>query len=469
MDYVPFYDLSLMEMQFLDADISFHYFNSSGGLIQSGNTSSIVCYDTDDCGYFLFSGHGEIEVRNDTELVLDGFVTLDNPKFLRVGVCENECNGKNELLISGLEQDSYIIAKNNETMEEEEFLQPTLKRVCLEQEDCLDLHGSISYFFSNNVSSVEGNTHHEIKSFGTCSSICEENPILMNSTRGQDIVTVVSSISGMAVMSDVDSPYYRAACWLIYDDKRQIAISDNSFIQRYILALLYYISKENGWHSTLNFLSFVTVCKWNTLNFDGTLYFNKGIHCNDYGEINTIMLSNNNLVGVIPHELSWFVDLEYLNLGENEIEGFIPFQLGYIKNMKHLILPQNGLTSSIPDSVQHHPNLVRLVLEGNLLTGTLGFQGYFSTIHVQDNMFTGSFPNSLMAITSLSFLSLNQNLVSGTIPNSLTNLTKLKELILFENSLKGPIPSQLFQLPSLETVALRGELFPLFFFLISLL
>ena len=124
------------------------------------------------------------------------------------------------------------------------------------------------------------------------SNKCDGNPLLTDSSQGRTIFMIVSSTSGMNVLANVDSPQYRAACWLIYDDLRQLDPLDNSYsaaiVQRYVIAVLYYSTQGSAWHNTCNFLSRNNECEWNNY-VDGNDHV-IGALCDESGNIYSIDL-----------------------------------------------------------------------------------------------------------------------------------------------------------------------------------
>ena len=59
----------------------------------------------------------------------------------------------------------------------------------------------------------------------------------------------------------------------------------------------------------------------------------------------SIQLSNNNLVGVLPSEISNLIYLKELNLYKNAISGTIPASIGKLSSLEVLIDPSVGRES----------------------------------------------------------------------------------------------------------------------------
>ena len=102
---------------------------------------------------------------------------------------------------------------------------------------------------------------------------------------------IASSISGMDAIANLDSPQYKAACWIINDDTRQLDPSNNSsqvaLVQRYVLAVLYYSTQGWAWHDTFDFLSEKNECDWNN-DYNGYIL---GVICDEAGIIHKLDLS----------------------------------------------------------------------------------------------------------------------------------------------------------------------------------
>jgi len=101
-------------------------------------------------------------------------------------------------------------------------------------------------------------------------------------------------ISNIEKLIDTDSPQYRAACWIIHDDLFRVKASDQSLVQHYVLALLYYSTHGWDWTNKDLFLVPISECYW------GRYWW---LEC-DYGYVIQIDLTWTNLQGTIVSELS---------------------------------------------------------------------------------------------------------------------------------------------------------------------
>ena len=76
-------------------------------------------------------------------------------------------------------------------------------------------------------------------------------------------MTLFSSTWGMEVFTNVTSPQYMSACWIINYDLLQLNANDENIIQRYIMVLLFHSTNGWNWDRDLEFLSAKHECDWN--------------------------------------------------------------------------------------------------------------------------------------------------------------------------------------------------------------
>ena len=174
--------------------------------------------------------------------------------------------------------------------------------------------------------------------------------------------------------------------------------------------------------------------------------------------LNTLNLSGNNLSGKIPDEFSDLTDLDSLNLADNGLSGNIPASLGDLNNLDFLSLKGNNLSGEIPAELSELTNLFSLSLADNGLSGNIpasfGDLNGLSILNLSGNSLSGEIPAELSDMTDLAWLDLRDNLLSGSMPPSLAELSNLGILILAGNELTGEIPPELGQLSGLEVLYL---------------
>jgi len=454
-----------------DVNSGYHFFHVSGTLMTSvKNTESSLCYDPQDCYYLYIHGHSKFTLLEGKEIMKEGSVRLDNPFLFPLGECNKECEGNN-LIVAGIENDNYTIYNETSIIEDEMFDKPSLKKTCVKPDDCYKVQGTVGYYYYKvDLSFEEGNTNLGYRAFGICSSKCDDQPKLGESQRGRDILQVLTSISGLQAMINTKTPQYEAACWLIYEDLRNLNATDHTLLQRYILMLVYFSTNGKNWVDRFGFHSPRDECHWFKLTFDptyGKYSANFGIKCNDFNKVHRI------------HLVSWLRDLVYLNFVSNELKGNIP-NLNQLKKLKNIFFHLNFFTGTIPTFLP--PKLLKIVVDGNFLSGTLpNFNGNLRTIRMYDNLFSGTIPESIVTLKNLEWFkvqknqlngtipsqflmlpnlkqtNLGHNLLTGTIPSKVANTSKLQWLFLNHNFLTGQIPSQLSNAVGLTLVSLRNN------------
>ncbi len=174
------------------------------------------------------------------------------------------------------------------------------------------------------------------------------------------------------------------------------------------LEVLYQSTDGNAWSDYDNWLNTNTPCTW------------MGITCAD-GHVVELSLFQDELIGIIPAELSQLTKLEKLGIGGNELGGAIPPELSQLSNLEWLTLSGLELSGVIPSELSQLNNLKWLKLNGKL---------------------GGTIPSELSQLSNLEILDLSGNELSGAIPAELSQLTKLEELDLSRNELNCTIPPE---------------------------
>ena len=108
-----------------------------------------------------------------------------------------------------------------------------------------------------------------------------------------------------------------------------------------------------------------------------------------------------------------------------------------VENTTTLSLHDNQLTGSIPQEI------------GNLTSLT--------HLYLNDNQLSGPIPQEIGNLVSLVHLYLHNNQLSGPIPPEIGNLNGLTGLLLYDNHLSGSIPSEIGNLTSLEVLYLSDN------------
>ncbi|HEY3402430.1 MAG TPA: PKD domain-containing protein [Ohtaekwangia sp.] len=158
------------------------------------------------------------------------------------------------------------------------------------------------------------------------------------------------------------------------------------------------------------------------------------------GDIISINLSGNNLVGTLPEQLNKLRALVTLSLGANRLSGTIPV-LDSLTKLRTLNLSGHRFTGVIPTWL----NKLQLLEDVNLSAAT----GSYSM--------SGPIPPSISQLTHLSKLSLSNNDLGGEgdIPAEFSDLNNLRELYLDRCNLQlASVTTGLSGLPSLTILDL---------------
>ena len=180
----------------------------------------------------------------------------------------------------------------------------------------------------------------------------------------------------------------------------------------------------------------------------------------EYSVINTreIDLSSAKLIGEIPTEIRYLLNLEVLKIQNNYLTGNFIEELCTLKNLRHINLSNNHLTGLIPASIHHLRNLEELWLSRNQFYGELPFQIFMldnlNHLNLSENKIDGELSESISRLSNLEYLNLWDNNMSGLIPKDIGELDKLEFLSLGSNKFSGVIPTELGHAVSLRSVAL---------------
>ena len=121
------------------------------------------------------------------------------------------------------------------------------------------------------------------------------------------------------------------------------------------------------------------------------------------------------------------------------------------------------LSGSIPQELGNLDSLTELTMEENDLSGsipaTLGKLQELSVIDLDNNSLTGELPEELFNATKLVVLDLDNNSLSGDIPTTVANLPNLYYLQLDKNLFIGRVPTQLANLNNLKYLSLFSNFF----------
>ncbi|KAL6969065.1 Tyrosine-sulfated glycopeptide receptor 1 [Sarracenia purpurea var. burkii] len=158
------------------------------------------------------------------------------------------------------------------------------------------------------------------------------------------------------------------------------------------------------------------------------------------GALQEISLPGNKLTGPIDIGIGNLSSLRILELFGNELTGEIPQDIGKLSKLEQLQLHINNLTGTLPVSLMNCTNLNLLNLRVNNLGGELSSFDFsklsqLTTLDLGNNNFTGSLPVSLFSCKSLTAVRLASNLLDGQILPQILALQSLSFLSLSANNL----------------------------------
>jgi len=163
-------------------------------------------------------------------------------------------------------------------------------------------------------------------------------------------------------------------------------------------------------------------------------------------KLETLNFQNNQLTGPIPVEIGGLTKLTTLWLHVNKLSGEIPVSVGNLTNLTSLYLDTNLLTGSIPKEIGDLTKLTLLYLHANQLNGVippnLGQLTALRILSLSNNKLTGNIPESFKNLIKLESLSVHTNLLSGELPSGLFDLlTSLSSINIQSNKFSGSFPS----------------------------
>ena len=169
-----------------------------------------------------------------------------------------------------------------------------------------------------------------------------------------------------------------------------------TFVQRYTAATLYISTDGKDWDNNDGWMGRMNVCTW------------YGVGCDDDGRVTSLSLSDNNLNGPIPADLSVLGDLHTIEMHKNNLSGEIPSSIFDMNSLKILYLDENELEGKISDSIGQLSKLEKLTLN--------------------DNEFSGEIPSEIGDLDNLDMLWLYNNPdIEGNIPVEISNCQKLSK------------------------------------------
>lgn len=268
-------------------------------------------------------------------------------------------------------------------------------------------------------------------------------------------------------------------------------------------------------HSTTNGESWINSRGWGD---DVALERWHGVETDALGQVVSLNLASNSLVGSVPLDLGFLSELRHLNIKDNQLEGRLPLSLRRLDlhsfqfTDTELCVPREmDFQSWLDESVAHagpgllcepltereimtmfftetngeswsdttnwdstaplqdwyginvdeNGEVTSLEIVANNLSGRLPVEltrlSKVQVLNLRGNAITGSIPPEIRELVNLTSLDLSINGFIGDLPIELGELEQLTSLDLSFNRLNGNIPSELANLAELKTLRLLGN------------
>jgi RHS repeat-associated protein len=224
------------------------------------------------------------------------------------------------------------------------------------------------------------------------------------------------------------------------------SVPDN--VELAVLRNIYDSLAGAGWTNKTNWPS---LANWPASATSGQFGSWQGISVSN-GDITSISLAGNNLIGQLPKSINQLTKLKTVFLGSNQISGPVP-ELGNLNQLQILYLNNNFFSGSIPTSLGSISSLLKLKLDNNALTGgipsSIGSLSQLTELFLNNNQLSGEVPTSLGSLSNLLYCYIRNNQLSGSLPSSIGSLSKLQFLYASNNQLTGPLPNTVSQLSEL--------------------
>ncbi|TQD84270.1 hypothetical protein C1H46_030201 [Malus baccata] len=159
-------------------------------------------------------------------------------------------------------------------------------------------------------------------------------------------------------------------------------------------------------------------------------------------DLQQLSLPNNSLSGPISGGIMNLTNLKVLELFTNLFSGPIPTHIGSLLKLEKLLLHINNFTGPLPPSLTNCTNLSTLNLRMNNLTGELSAFNFstlqrLTTLDLGNNNFIGELPQSLYSCKSLTAIRFSSNQLTGEISPEVVALESLSFLSISNNNLRN--------------------------------
>ena len=265
------------------------------------------------------------------------------------------------------------------------------------------------------------------------------------------IQDLLKKVVGDEKFNDPESPYARAADWIINDDPLQLEPGSYNLIQRYLLAMFYFSATEKGpWKSCnppaegenntcafkelleiepeltygskewIRWLSGENECAWAGVFCDENNYTAAIELCEFVVELFVCRISCVAIVGCLTQ-----FRFHAITAGQG-MTGTLPEELKELNYLQSITLDWNGFYGQLPANLTANKHLLNIELHYNFFTGTIPSEWFNAQslyrINVGGNMLTGTISSQIGRLDALKGFFTMENMMSGTIPNEFANL-----------------------------------------------
>ena len=222
---------------------------------------------------------------------------------------------------------------------------------------------------------------------------------------------------------------------------------DAAMTQFTLLKEFFKVLGGNEWYNTRGWVSDDSECEWH------------GVECNEDGNIMSIDLQDNGLMGTPPAFIFSLPNLQSLNLMANGID-FRFNGIDQAKSLNYLYLSNTGLGDITDIEQLEDVPLRELHISQNNLEGTIPASIFnvksLTYISISHNKFTGTLPVAIGKLNRLVEFHAYGNRLTGQIPTTLGDIgSSLQMLVLSENDFGGTLPTHLNRLINLETFSMH--------------
>ncbi len=199
-------------------------------------------------------------------------------------------------------------------------------------------------------------------------------------------------------------------------------------------------TNNDGWSQAINNGSDCDYCQW------------YGITCYN-NHLTEIDLSENNMSGILPASLTKLEYLNLLNLSDNALEGQFPSPIITNGGLSSLIISNNQFEGPIPIITTHdyyEAEPQNIFIENNKFTGNI--PSYMITdgwrnIDASNNELDGIFEEHVfMNLDSEGVYDFSNNMLTGSLPIGFNELFPEGKMKLQNNNFTGCFPEELFGL-----------------------